>query len=101
MNFHNLNLLFIMLLLKMAATASGLQNITIDDEFGDITNGLKPTYAPEGQWTQGSTCTGCWAKLDPSFTYDGTWHDSTIHPGNISHTVTILFNGETRDHVIH
>ncbi|KAF7797151.1 hypothetical protein EIP86_008343 [Pleurotus ostreatoroseus] len=54
-----------------------LVNITVDDTNPDpITNNVF-TYSPAGAWNQGNNCSVCFRKLDPSQTYDGTWHDTT------------------------
>lgn len=61
--------------------ANGNQvNVTIDDQTGDALSGLVPTYAPLGTWSQGATCTGCFAEPDPAQAYMGTWHDTTYYP---------------------
>ncbi|RDX46757.1 hypothetical protein OH76DRAFT_816354 [Lentinus brumalis] len=48
-------------------------NRTIDDADPQV------TYFPDNQWSQGSTCSGCLVKLDPSQTFDRTWHDTSHH----------------------
>ena len=58
-----------------------LQNVTIDDEYGDFQTGVKPTYLEVGGcgWKQGSKCTDCFAQPDASQAFNGTWHDATYH----------------------
>ncbi|KAI0778899.1 hypothetical protein BD413DRAFT_447284, partial [Trametes elegans] len=80
-------------------------NRTIDDEHGDSNSGLPPDFEPQSSWAQGSTCTGCivqhsrnppkhdGATIDTSLPFDGTWHDSTYHPGQPERTITVKFTG--------
>ncbi|KAI0354713.1 hypothetical protein OH77DRAFT_1404809, partial [Trametes cingulata] len=69
-------------------------NRTIDDEKGDSVSGVVPSYSPIGSWSQGSTCEGCFIHLDPSQTFDGTWHDSTHTPGDPEpRVITAHFTG--------
>ena len=69
-------------------------NRTIDDEQGDSVTGLVPEYSPPGAWHQGSTCTACFVHLDTSQVLDGTWHDTTHHPGDPEpRSITMRFNG--------
>ncbi|RPD64606.1 hypothetical protein L226DRAFT_40164 [Lentinus tigrinus ALCF2SS1-7] len=63
-------LIFVLLRADWALAAS---NRTIDDADPQV------TYFPSDQWSQGSTCSGCLVKLDPSQTFDGTWHDTSHH----------------------
>lgn len=73
-----------------------LVNRTIDDQFGDPTTGVMPTYHPEANWTQVTNCSGCWAKLDRTLLFNGTCHDSTYFPGvgdQTPHTMTFSFYG--------
>ena len=83
------------ILLTVSCSAAGTPtNRTIDDEEGDSVSSLKPEYLPSGAWSQGATCSGCLARLDPSQTFDGTWHDSTFTPGiQTAPTITLRFNG--------
>ncbi|KAH8116545.1 hypothetical protein DFH11DRAFT_1506467 [Phellopilus nigrolimitatus] len=78
------------------STVGILVNVTIDDENGDSVTGAKPTYSGVGLdgWAQGAGCHGCMAKLDPSQAFDGTWHDSTWHPGDADEkTIEMSFSG--------
>ncbi|EIW63910.1 uncharacterized protein TRAVEDRAFT_103850, partial [Trametes versicolor FP-101664 SS1] len=76
-------------------------NRTIDDQNGDSVSGAKPTYGPSidpaSNWTQGANCTSCHLLpnkvIDVSQVFDGTWHDSTYHPGDPDHTVDAAFTG--------
>lgn len=88
------NVLFILLLLPLQIVTAVLQNITIDDYYGDPSNGLVPTFAPGG-WIIGQSCSGCSAHASALMAYNGTWHDSTTQKGGIPHSATILFNGES------
>lgn len=71
-----------------------LVNRTIDDQLGDPITGIRPTYSPPGNWTQGATCSVCYAQPDRSMVFDGTWHDSTYFvESQIPRTITMTFNG--------
>ncbi|TBU52509.1 hypothetical protein BD310DRAFT_228957 [Dichomitus squalens] len=71
-----------------------LVNRTIDDQAGDAVTGLVPQYSPASAWSQGSTCPTCLAKLDPSQTFDSTWHDGLCDlDGTGPCTATIQFTG--------
>ncbi|KAI0717137.1 hypothetical protein C8Q76DRAFT_568054, partial [Earliella scabrosa] len=39
-------------------------------------------YIPVKGWTRGDLCDGCAAKPDPSLAREGTWSDTTHHPGD-------------------
>ncbi|OJT04505.1 hypothetical protein TRAPUB_4775 [Trametes pubescens] len=82
-------------LLAVSAVGRSLSvNRTIDDEKGDSVTGEVPVYTPDGSWSQGSTCSGCFIQLDPSQTFDGTWHDSTHTPGDAEpRVITAHFTG--------
>ncbi|KZT06160.1 uncharacterized protein LAESUDRAFT_759685 [Laetiporus sulphureus 93-53] len=66
-------------------------NFTIDDEYGDSVSGLQPIYQPS--WNYGPQCPGCAIQPEKDKTFDQTWHDTTIHPGDQPHNVTLMFNG--------
>ncbi|KAI5117401.1 hypothetical protein M0805_004623 [Coniferiporia weirii] len=69
-----------LLLLSPTSLADSV-NVTIDDQFGDPTNGQHIFYEPSEAWKVGQTCTDCAAKLSPvSDVYLGTWMDSTFYP---------------------
>ncbi|KAI0706283.1 hypothetical protein C8T65DRAFT_231896 [Cerioporus squamosus] len=63
----------LILVLLRADCALAATNRTIDDADPQV------TYSPNNQWSQGSTCSECLIKLDPSQTLDGTWHDTSHH----------------------
>lgn len=73
---------------------ASLQNITIDDEYGDPSNGLKPYYAPSDGWNAGASCSACLARPDPSHAYNGSWHDAYTTDSAKSHTVFLTFHGK-------
>ena len=78
------------------AQAGGLVNRTIDDNIGDSFTGAIPVYFPVDQWQLGETCAECRVNtriVDASRTFDGTWHDSTYHPGQPDSVITIFFTG--------
>ena len=62
--------------------SAALANVSIDDTYGDPTNGNNVTYSPPEEWNYGPACTGCTAQLDSSQVYNGTWHDCSFdnHP---------------------
>ena len=62
------------------------QNVTIDDR------DVAVKYSPFHDWAP-SPCGGCQAQPDPSRAFGGTWHDSTIAPGDTPYTVTYSFTG--------
>ncbi|KAH9922999.1 hypothetical protein B0H21DRAFT_701362 [Amylocystis lapponica] len=76
------------------ATAS-LQNVTVDDTYGDPLTGEMFVYAPTAEWSIGQDCSSCTAHVDANDAYNGTWHDNSAfeatnnHPSNAS----ISFNG--------
>ncbi|PIL26344.1 hypothetical protein GSI_12100 [Ganoderma sinense ZZ0214-1] len=67
------------------AGATTFTNHTIDDQ------SASPSF--RGQWSLGPQCTGCKAQPDPSKAFDSTWHDCTIHPGELPRNVTVQFTG--------
>lgn len=91
----------LLLLLSLSLATARLVNRTIDDQNGDSVSGAKPTYAPSidpaSNWTQGADCTSCFLLpnkvIDVSQAFDGTWHDSTYHPGDPDHTIDAAFTG--------
>lgn len=80
-------LLILVLLFSLCANAA--VNITVDDQETD-----KLTYSPASAWVQGSTCTSCLVKPDPSQAYDGTWHMATTTPNSDPYTITLKFKGK-------
>ena len=86
--------LIVCALLATACAAALPTNRTIDDEEGDSVTGLMPQYFPPNGWNVGATCAGCLVHLDPSQTFDGTWHDTTYSPKDLeSPSITLRFNG--------
>ncbi|EIW63921.1 uncharacterized protein TRAVEDRAFT_78728, partial [Trametes versicolor FP-101664 SS1] len=91
----------LLFLVSLPMAAARLVNRTIDDEYGDSVTGVKPVYGPSsdptGNWIQGLTCVHCTMLpekvIDISQTFNGTWHDSTYHPGNPDHTINAPFSG--------
>ncbi|KAI0370457.1 hypothetical protein BV20DRAFT_298421 [Pilatotrama ljubarskyi] len=80
-----------------------LVNRTIDDQNGDSVTGTTPNFwpapgvDPNSTWIQGIDCVHCsmlpHQVIDVSQTFDGTWHDSTYHPGNPDRGLTASFSG--------
>ncbi|KAH9912311.1 uncharacterized protein BXZ73DRAFT_36142, partial [Epithele typhae] len=71
-------------------------NQTIDDLNGDSKTGALPVFQPTDGWAQGNTCIGCRVNntiADVHKAFDGTWHDSTYHPGQPDRVITMSFNG--------
>ena len=86
---------FLLLCLSTLSSLSAAANInqTIDDL---QTGSQAPAFAPSGDWATGQTCTTC--ALHPgivnvSQAFDGTWHDSTYHPGSPPGEITATFTG--------
>lgn len=87
-----------LLLSFLPAVIARLVNVTVDDSGSDPFSGAKIVYAPDGHWSQGNTCAGCWAQPDSSQAYNKTWHDATydfISPNRSSvvQTATFPFTG--------
>ncbi|KAH9854313.1 hypothetical protein C2E23DRAFT_818108 [Lenzites betulinus] len=73
-----------------------LVNRTIDDLLGDSVTGKQPVFFPDGGWALGSQCTGCNIHpglVDLELAFDGTWHDTTHHPGGANQVITATFSG--------
>ncbi|KAI0673886.1 hypothetical protein C8Q78DRAFT_658019 [Trametes maxima] len=75
-------------------------NHTIDDQTGDSVTGALPDYEPpnvEDNWFQGNLCVHCNMLpnkvIDVSKTFNGTWHDTTYHPGTLERSVAASFTG--------
>jgi hypothetical protein len=56
------------LVLLLAGTLLDAKSVIVDD-----TDTSKITYT--SGWLVGNTCTGCFAKPDPSQAFNGTWHE--------------------------
>ena len=82
-------LLILILVFLLPSSFAALSNVTIDDQNGDPTNGLKINYNPSAAWQVGQTCTDCTAKVTPaSDAWMGTWMDSSFNPaGTITSSV--------------
>jgi len=69
-------------------------NITIDDTNGDSVTGNTFNYEPPATWSVGLQCTNCEAHLDPSQTFDGTWHDTSAFPNStVIPSASVTFTG--------
>lgn len=61
------------------------QNISIDDQYGDPTNGQTITYTPSGAWSVGQTCgndnnSNCAASPSPSQSaFMATWMEGVMN----------------------
>lgn len=65
---------------------------TIDDEFGDLVTGVKPTYVPaSGSW-HNTDCPGCAIHPDKNSVFRGTWHAATYR-GEPEVSVQFNFTG--------
>ncbi|TBU21087.1 hypothetical protein BD311DRAFT_707228, partial [Dichomitus squalens] len=83
-------------LLSPMLTASSLVNRTIDDQYGDIEEGIFPQYSPPELWAQGATCDHCSITpgiLNVSQVFNGTWHDTTYECGQADRVVNVAFTG--------
>ena len=92
----SLSLLAIFLYLCAHPGVSVLVNHTIDDENGDESTYVAPSYVPYGLWAQGSTCDGCninRTNANVNRAFDKTWHDSTYHAGEPERIISIQFTG--------
>ncbi|KZT64252.1 hypothetical protein DAEQUDRAFT_760036 [Daedalea quercina L-15889] len=68
-------------------------NRTIDDEYGDVVTGAKPTYS-DSSWNYGPECPGCYVQPVAGETFDQSWHDTTASPTDPApRNVTISFTG--------
>ena len=87
---------FSRLLFAMRSLVSAsLVNVTIDDTFGDASNGAQIIYEPDSVWNIGNNCAACTAHPDPGLVYDGTWHDGTTQLGSEDLlTAAVGFSGE-------
>ncbi|KAI0336251.1 hypothetical protein GY45DRAFT_1333291 [Cubamyces sp. BRFM 1775] len=92
-----LPVLFSLLTISRLATISAsaaLVNVTIDDTYGDQTNGAQVTYAPPDAWNVGQSCAACTAHPDPTLAHNGSWHDGTVGAGSTQLlTATARFEG--------
>lgn len=57
-----------------------LQNVTIDDTYGDPVTGAKFTYSPVNHWSAQPGCSGCEATANATDAYNHTWHDTSFFP---------------------
>ncbi|KAJ7582299.1 hypothetical protein C8J56DRAFT_957476 [Mycena floridula] len=74
---------------------AGVSPVIIDDTFGDPVTGTQITYSPltgDLHWQEGLNCILCRSRPDPSQTYLGDWHDSSM-PVNLAATATVTFSG--------
>ncbi|KAL5490713.1 hypothetical protein ACEPAI_5547 [Sanghuangporus weigelae] len=75
--------LWLVLASVLAPISSRMINVTIDDAFGDPTNGRQIQYFPSTAWQRGDGCQPCTAKPSPaSDAWLGTWHDATFNPND-------------------
>ena len=94
-----MNWISLCLFLTLALVGPGsctMVNRTIDDQFGDEVTHQPPVYTPSGGWAQGATCKGCAIRLaggELDKTVNKTWHDTTVHPHDPKHTITLNFTG--------
>ncbi|KAL1952298.1 hypothetical protein VTO73DRAFT_1447 [Trametes versicolor] len=85
--------------LARISVSAALVNVTIDDTFGDESNGNQISYEPSTLWSVGQNCAGCTAHPDPTLVLNGTWHDSTYNetqnndPSVQVSTAAAVFNG--------
>jgi hypothetical protein len=72
--------------------SAGPSNRTIDDETGDAVTGAMPVYQPADQWNYGPDCSTCHVQPEPSRVHGNSWHDTTVHVGEIRN-ITLTFTG--------
>lgn len=70
------------------------RNVTIDDQGGDSTTGIVPTYAPPASWGN-QVCSGCAILPDPNQLFNRTAMSATFRPYNdiTPNTIDFGFNG--------
>ncbi|KAI0778893.1 hypothetical protein BD413DRAFT_512694 [Trametes elegans] len=69
---------------------------TIDNAYGGDALGSQPTFEPDMGWAEGSQCMTCNIHpglVDVSQAFNGTWSDSTYHPGQPDRVITAMFTG--------
>ncbi|KAI8983377.1 hypothetical protein BD414DRAFT_490726 [Trametes punicea] len=77
----------------LSASAT-LVNVTIDDTFGDESNGSQVVYEPDDAWSAGQTCAACTAHPDSTLARNGTWHDGTTQANSTQLlTAAVRFEG--------
>lgn len=59
---------------------AALQNITIDDTYGDPVTGAQFSYSPANQWSAQPGCSDCEAQPNANDAYNHTWHDTSFLP---------------------
>ena len=90
---------------SLVARSPGMSTFVFDDYYGDERPGSStavPTYLPAvNQWDPiGGTCPSCTLSsnlpitIDASKVQNGTWHSTTVSPGEPETTISITFNGE-------
>ena len=62
--------------ISLLRAEAGSIDVILDDADDSI------QYIPANGWTRGELCVGCLAKPDPSLAREGTWSDTTHHPGD-------------------
>ncbi|KAJ4473068.1 hypothetical protein J3R30DRAFT_3296771, partial [Lentinula aciculospora] len=82
---------------KNVPTTNSTQFGYIDDEDGDPVTGFFPIFSPSTGWTQGSICTDCAFRPDPSIAFNGTWSDTTHYVFDPARTVQFNFTGTSLD----
>ena len=66
--------LCLVLFSSVSITTGRHVNVTIDDQFGDPTNGQVIQYSPPAAWRSGQNCQQCAAKPTPATkAHNGTW----------------------------
>ena len=73
-------LLLPLLLSLPSSVAARFVNVTVDDAAAGPLSGEQIAYLPDGHWSLGENCPGCWAQPDGSQIHNGTWHDTTYDP---------------------
>ncbi|KAH9930925.1 uncharacterized protein B0H18DRAFT_1102885 [Fomitopsis serialis] len=88
---HTQYALFVSFLLSLDALA-GQINRTIDDQYGDSSTGIQPSYS--SNWNFGPECSICALHPSASDAFDGTWHDTTSNATDPTQPyVTLDFTG--------
>ena len=93
-------LLWALVVGALAKAKAKPQVIIVDDQYGDFSNGVLPTYSEPftgNTWHEGATCTICSTTPKINTTnghiMNGTWHDAT--GGNAgTYSMDFSFAGE-------
>ncbi|KAI0640173.1 hypothetical protein C8Q77DRAFT_1024669, partial [Trametes polyzona] len=82
----------------VSISTATLLNRTIDDQLGDNSTGVLPTYFPAGGWSFGPLCVSCAVggavPVDHTQLFKETWHDTTYLGTGPVCSMTASFTGQ-------